>query len=253
MIGFGAIHDPEGRLLDLSRSLLPEISGLFTGLVFAVSTQTVPEYQELNSIRGMAVSEFGEAEGFAQRRKAALQKALELPPDSAYWCLDPDKLFHWYETDRDDLISHIKSVPDGLVLMGRNQAAWDTYPDSWKNTESLVNHLANQVFGTKNWDFYTGELCMDRNTAQMLALKSQKTDVAQLLEWDHLAKINTKLSYRTFAGLTWEDPDRFRAEIKKLGYANWHSQYYDSLKEWQRRIHNLVVGVNYLQQIASQT
>jgi hypothetical protein len=244
MVGFGALHDPEGRLLEISQKYLPEISNLFSGLVIAVSPQTKTEYNDIQGKGNIAFYTCGNVDDFTLRRKTALEKALVQFPDTAYWAFDLDKLLHWYLT--------LPSELEGLVVMGRSQKAWNTYPKSWQDTESIVNYLAVKVFKKDGWDFYSGQFYMDRNMAEIISSHSLEADFSQNMEWIQLAYISSKLNYHAYDGLSWEDPDRFQAEIKNLGYTKWYDQTYDNFNEWQKRIHNLIVAVNYLEKIASK-
>lgn len=65
MLGFGTLHDPEHRLLALSRRFLPEIAIHFSHIIIAVSPQTGLVYHQFNGSGNITFFTFGETGSFA--------------------------------------------------------------------------------------------------------------------------------------------------------------------------------------------
>lgn len=243
MICFCTLHDVEGRMADLTDSRLSQIMPLFEKVVVAITDQSHKRLKPILVKHGVVVVRGG---GFGAGKVAALNEALRYPSNEMLY-LDFDKLLNWQASFPGELKTLSRSRPDGFVVLGRTPKAWNTYPDSWKLTENIVNRLANQVFGKENWDWFTSDFMFTNPVGQKIAQSGLVEGAGIIFNWPRVAQENGfQLSYLACDGLGWEDPDRFAPEIKKMGFDKWKRDYYDGKSEWKKRIKNLNEATVYL-------
>ncbi|HUW21445.1 MAG TPA: hypothetical protein VMW41_02130 [Candidatus Bathyarchaeia archaeon] len=234
MITISTIHDPQGIFLPLIGKVKQDLEVNFCGTVVAYTAETsitvikTLEKFKLNPILGGL---WGEA------RKKALSEALKSTSDFIFVC-DFDKILHWLLTAKSELKTLLKVNPEAdYLILGRSGRTMATYPLSWVKTESITSHLISKILGFPV-DALTAAAILNRRSGEKIARSSCEASWGSCIEWPlivHAAELD--ISYQEAKGLTWEDPDRFRQEIKNCASLNkWQQEKYDSFSEWERRI-----------------
>lgn len=112
-------HDPEGRLLETARRLLPKLSTLFNGMALQASEQTseglLESVQMLDGIT-QRDNEDGGAVRLGKKRRNALDLALSLETSHVLY-VDFDRLLHWFETYPEELRQTLKTIPKNDVTL----------------------------------------------------------------------------------------------------------------------------------------
>ncbi len=236
-------HDPEGRMTDQTYRVFDKLNKIFSQIYIAPTLQTDAKQITFLKQKGVKIIPGGEWARAYNRLLSAFNNSQTTEP---LLITGWDKILHWTEENIKELIVMSKIDPKGLMIAGRTKKAWRSYPKSWTETERLGNVLANRYFRKNNWDWLTGNFIINKRAASYLADQGIQ-EMDQLFIWPKII-INKKLKleYRSFDGFSFEDPDRFTKEIKKLGLRKWKTKNYDSLPEWQKRVDNLRVFIKAL-------
>lgn len=238
MIALSTLHDPEGVFLPLVEKVKDGLRDNFAGAIIAYTKGTTSEL--LNVLKGLGlILVLGGLWG--ESKKAALEKALKTDSQRFFFC-DFDKILHWLLIEKEELRSILAFSPkEDFLIFGRDKKTMATYPASWVETESISSHLVLQVLGL-SMDVDAAVCLLNRKAAEVICKNSIEKSWGVCAEWPILVyKARLKIGYREAKGLTWEDPDRFGKEIKKMGgLSRWQRLNYDSLVEWDKRISSLV-------------
>lgn len=246
MICCSTLHDPEGRMCQLAKERLVGVMSLFSGLVVAKTEESHKDYErifpqnKLISIKGGS---------YADGRRETMRVASGTNEEQIA-NIEFDKLLHWIKINPSELKKISSLKPKGFLILGRSKQVWETYPRSWKDTEGIVNLLANKRYRKRDWDWFAGPAIMSKQVAKLLVEKSTEDSWAVIFDYvDLVVKNKFKLEYQTCEGSVWEDPDRFQGEIKRLGKAKWERENYDGLKEWSKRVSILYQMANYFSKV----
>lgn len=242
------LHDPEGRYSPLVSKYKYFLKKQFSGTVIAYTSGT--DNKLVSSLKTLGFSlivsgDYGEA------RVGVLKKALKSESEYFFFC-DFDKILHWIKVERSELKDLLKDKPKkDFVSFGRSESVFNTYPDSWQKPESITNYLVSRILGF-NIDVCTSVCVLNIEAAEIVVKLSKEKDWGSCVEWPLLVyKAGLSIGCQEFAGLTWEDPDRFEKEIEKFGgLEKWKKLNYSSKDEWERRTRSLLQQARVIKKLS---
>lgn len=237
MLIITTLHDPEGKMLPLIVKYFLKLKNI-SGKVVIACTNDVPS-KLINRLKELNF-EIVVGGGYGEGRREALKVALKKDVDNEiFFCCDFDKILHWLKVEPGEFenLFGTEKISD-FMLLGRSKKVFNTYPNSWKDTEGAVNNIFSKKIG-KRVDTMCGTYIFNRKCAEVIVRIAKEKSWGAAIEWPVLIlKDHLKLRYKNARGLTWEDPDRNEKEIEKLGYRNWLELYFDGTKEWKKRFNN---------------
>ncbi|MFC1726998.1 hypothetical protein ACFL0Y_00575 [Patescibacteria group bacterium] len=234
MFILSTLHDPEGRFLPLIKKVREKLVVYPNQIIIAYTKATDKKVIESLKKLGCQLVIGGQ---WGEARKRALEIALQTETDNFFVC-DFDKIFHWLEVAPKELKEILaKPLPQDFLISGRGPKVFSTYPFSWQKTEIITNYLVSKVIGFQV-DVLAATFLFNRRAAKVMLNNSREKSWGACVEWPLLVhQTGLKIGYQEVRGLTWEDPDRFKKEIKKSGgLKKWQTINYDSLEEWEKRI-----------------
>lgn len=234
MITISVVHDPAGRMLPILRKSQHQLKANFTKLIVAYTATTNQDLISLLDRLNFLTILSG---GYSQSKREALKKALKLKEDYFFFC-DFDKILHWLEVALDELkILLNKKLHQNYLILGRGKEVFKTYPKSWQQTEKIINNLLSKILGLRV-DVLSASCIFDREAAKLIVKESVSLNWESAVEWPLIVhQAGLKLGYQEALGLTWEDPDRFKGRINKIGDMSlWKEIDYHSPWEWEKRL-----------------
>ena len=155
--------------------------------------------------------------------------------------IDFDRLLHWiknYQVEFEKIITNTEGFD--FVLIGRTERAHNTHHIALLKTETILNTFYSKILDEeKRLDFLCPNWIMTKTLAERVLSLELYTSTGFYVYWSYVLWMETtKKIYLEVEGQEYETPDRYREEIKKIGYENWLKTL-DTGKEWTRRV-NLV-------------
>jgi len=233
MVLASTIHDPEARLL----SEIFEVSSLRLddeSVVVAYSPQTHSGITELLEDYGYLLVEGGESVVSVYR--AALGRSLQEGPGHVFYC-DLDRLLHWSKTFPMELAeTRKKALAYDFLMVGRTRRAFATHPPTQTLTEEVANLVASKVAGASSvMDFISVCWGLSAPLVECLLSRPEINAHGFFCGWPVATwGMAVRRGYVEVDGLEWETPDRYEAEISRLGYNAWVKSFMSSC-EWERR------------------
>ncbi len=234
------LHEPVFRLKGLISRVLYLIKSTFSNIVICCSKPTADEVVDFLKQEGFIVIK-NDTDASINTYRKAIEGAVRLIRDDKVQkilSLDFDRLLHWAWKYPEELISTIKTSENyDLLHISRTHRALETHPATQQETEGLVNLLASKALGFPNTidiisvcDFFT------KNLAEKILQLKIPTRTGFYCSWPMILWVLAKKKkYNEVEGQEWETPDRYEAEIKKMGYEAWLKQFQTS-EEWARRV-----------------
>jgi hypothetical protein len=228
-----ALHDPEGRFIPLLSKQKGSLLNILGEIYISHTKETDPKL--LSRLGGLGYQLF--AGGlWGESRRQALGEAL-LAKKSSYFFCDFDKILHWVSVASEELRFFLEQEPEeDFLILGRGSRAMATYPLSWQQTEGVVNRLVSRLVG-RQLDVMAAVCRLSAKAGKLIYRSSVEEGWGSCVEWPLIAyKANLSVGYQEAEGLSWEDPDRFQAEIKIAGgLEEWKKVFYDSPQQWEKR------------------
>jgi hypothetical protein len=235
MILISTAHDIDGTFIPLLEQIRPKLSPFCKNSVVACTPATHQDTIKVLKSIGFTVIEGG---SFNQGRILGLKKAMEIDPnETSFFSCCLDKLIHWLEFEENEFHETFNSLsPYGIQLLGRSEKAWSTYPQSWVQTEQIVNRLLSKKMGI-DIDALTGDLIVSRNAAELICAKSVEVHAGACVEWPLMVlQHDMTVGCILVNGLSWEDADRSQSVIEAEGGLElWKEKFYEGIAEWKKR------------------
>lgn len=221
-------HDPEGRMIS-QIPRLKTVMNLFTSTKVAITPATVSGIKQ--QFKKMGVEVLSGSQNPHETKLLLLQAAK-----SNVFCTELDKLLHLQMVAPEEL-EIIASFPvEGFILLGRTKIAFDSYPESWQVYESQANTEIAKLINAPGIDIGVTDFVAAKTTVDLL-----KNQLA-LPGWQCAVEMPATVilaghhfSYKNLDGYSWEDPDRYQAEIAQEGFESWRQRIYDSEDQWKQR------------------
>lgn len=225
-------HNPEGRMSERIHTLEQTIN-LFDVAIVSVTPVSTPDTAERLTALGIKVIPGSVS---PHETQLALLKASCIPVFS----IALDKLLHMQDCFPEELEAVSRISPDGFILFGRTERAFNTCPPSWIENEAIANKAMAELIGIPNIDIAPGVFAADRPSVDLLKEKSPLKSWECLIETPaDIILAGLPFRYVALEGLEWEDPDRYQTEINEEGFEAWKKRLYDLPVEWEKRRNEL--------------
>jgi hypothetical protein len=233
-------HDPDGRLFDQTRRVLPLLRRLFGALSVRATDATTADSLELLAGAG-ALIRLAPTDGYAElgrSRRGGLALGLETGAKTLLFC-DLDRALHWAEFHPREL----EQVRDALgehdfTVLGRTPRAFASHPRTQRDTEAIVNTVFAQVFG-QPWDVTAAARGASRRAAEAIVARCDDDTIGTDVAWPLFVRREGGLSlgYIPTEGLEFETPDRYPAEIAEAGgLGRWLERLDADVGAWALRL-----------------
>lgn len=236
------VHQPDERLLSLAETQLPELAARYAGVTAFCSRSTHATILDLLHRYGVSVHVDGKAsaglDAIGHVRRRALRAGLEAGTTHVQMC-DFDRALHWeahYPQELETVIAEITRYD--LLVLGRTERAWATYPAYQADTEPLFNRVFALVTGL-SWDVGAGSRGFSRRGAEKLLELSREPTIGIDAELPLLLleREGFEVGFRACEGLEFETADRFGAEIEAAGsYDAWEAEMNADPARWVYRL-----------------
>lgn len=229
------LHDPDNLYVPLLENA--DIPQEIEGTVVAVSEETTDRVISMVDNLGFKIVKGG---SYGTARLNSLKSSLNggTDEDEFFFVCDFDKLLHWLEKDREELLKVLNSTPkNDVTVVGRSIRALSTYPETWVETEDIAIRVLAKII-KKKVDFMNGPVILSRQAAQIIADNGIETEVGSCVEFCLLPfQAGMTINSIEIDGLTWEDPDRYTKLIEEFdSFDDWKYDTYHSLYEWRKRV-----------------
>lgn len=225
-------HDPDGRMSNQIQTLGQTVNLFDTATVSVTPNSTLNTTAEFKALRVKVIP--GSVN--PHETQLALLKASRMPVFS----IALDKLLHMQNYFLEELEAVARISPEGFILFGRTERAFNTCPASWTVNEAIANKSMARLLILPEIDIASGVFAADRPSVDLLKGKPP------LRSWECLVEMPADIvlaglpfSYASLEGLEWEDPDRYQKEIQEEGFEAWKARLYDSPEEWEKRENEL--------------
>lgn len=235
-------HDPEGRLYDQTRRVLPHVRGLFGAITLHLTSTTVEHSAALLREAGCDLRQESAAPGgltqLGKPRRAVIARALELGAQHLVFC-DFDRMLHWAEFYPDELAAVLAHITEcDFTVFGRTKRAFASHPRCQRDTEAVIN----TVFATiseRPWDTGAGARSMSRRAATAILAGCADESVGVDCTWPLflLRQNDFRLDYIATEGMEFETPDRYADQVAELGSVHaWNDRLDRDPKQWAMRL-----------------
>ncbi|WP_152549061.1 hypothetical protein [Geomicrobium sp. JCM 19037] len=161
MVLLVTMHDPKGALLTKMQEHGEQLDAYFTEKIATCSDETPYVLQKELQRLGFLVKVIP-AKGAAFARHSLLHLADEHAQSDHFHYCDTDRLLTWLETAKEQLAAVHKTIQENdYTVIGRSEQAFRSHPESWQQTESIVNRLFSKEMGEKYWDVTAGSCGMN--------------------------------------------------------------------------------------------
>lgn len=236
------VHEPDQRLAHLIAAQLPALAARYATLVAFCSRETHPNILDrmrqhgvilrLDDTPSAGIGRMGDV------RRGTLRAGLGAGTSHIHLC-DLDRAIHWVARYPLELDRVIAAIPEyDLLVLGRTERAWATYPGYQADTEPLFNRVFALATGLA-WDVGAGSRGLSRRAAELLLARSREPTVGVDAEWPLLLhrQDGLHLGHYPCEGLEFETVDRFAPEIEAAGgYAAWAAQMDSDPEQWVFRL-----------------
>lgn len=231
-------HDPQLKLRKLITKALPLIERLFSTNIIACTEDTAKALEGAlpkNEFIIVGTPSNKVVDTYILSFKTTLEN---LEPNNKIFYVDFDRLVHWV-LEYPDEVENILQEHSGYdyLHIGRSKRAFDSHPETQKNTETIINRIGSETLGFDDEkDLISVCFIFTKTLCQKVLSLENKTSTGfygtwPLIFWNNALTKN----YIEVEGLEWETPDRFISEIKEIGYSNW-LKHFQSASEWRKRV-----------------
>jgi len=236
-------HDPDGRLHEQIRRVLPVLTQVFDGLAIHASHGTHAPSLDLFAHAGAVIAhglpnEAVERFKLGQARRDSVALTLKLNCDFVLYC-DCDRMLHWAERYPEEL-AHVVARLEGhdFTVLGRTPRAFDSHPRIQRDTEAIVNHVFATVSGHA-WDVTAATRGLSRRAAQAILAGCPDVEVSTDVSWTLFLQNAGGFSFGYIAtdGMEFETADRYQDQVQEAGgLSQWMAQLDADPAKWARRL-----------------
>ncbi len=229
------LHDPPGALrADIAR-WLPRLARVYERVQVACSPPTDRGVRAL-----LAAHDADAGSPPANTRgplyRLALRRALAGDVARVHY-LDFDRALHWIARRPAELADMLtRARRRDALLVGRTPRAHASHHEALVATETVAaDAFAARLALEGRVDFLVPSFVLTRPLAEKFVARSRARDNAMYGEWVALlAGLDVPLAYVECDGLDWETPDRYRADVRRVGLAAWRCAM-STPAEWAMR------------------
>ena len=236
-------HDPQGRLCEQIRLVLPTLVEVFAGLAirasYAANARALSLFTDAGAVVKRAPAErLNEAPKLGAARREAVALALELDTPFVLYC-DGDRVLHWAEWYPGELAQVVARLPENdLTVLGRTERAFHSHPRAQRDTEAIVNHVF-QIISGYGWDVMAAARGLSRSAGEAILDRCFDEEISTDVSWPLClhALGSFSLGYIATEGLEFETPARYKEEIMAVGgYNAWLERRDADPNRWLHRL-----------------
>ena len=236
-------HDPEGRLYEQIRLVLPKLVEVFAGLAVRASHTANARALSLFTDAGALVKRAptersNEAPKLGTARREAVVLALELDTPFVLYC-DGDRVLHWAERYPRELAQVVARLHENdLTVLGRTERAFHSHPRAQRDTEAIVNHVFHVISGY-DWDMMAAARGLSRPASEAILDRCFDEEISVDVSWPLCLQSlgGFSLGYIATEGLEFETPNRYKEEIVAAGgYDAWLERRDADPDRWLHRL-----------------
>lgn len=226
---------PRGEIPRVQKAL-PELKQIYERIIVSLPPATDPEdVRTLEKQFGLLVVV---SPDWSQGRHAAVEKLLETAASHVHYA-DMDRALRWIETQPNELrrIAEVVQTTDCLII-GRTEKAFQTHPQAFRQTESIVNLVFSSLLG-QPVDLGGGSRGFSRQAVQFLIDNSPAGHaIGTDAEWPVLLhRAGFSVDYLAVDGLDWEAPDHYRPQAASAAIQQRVADEYDKdASRWALRV-----------------
>lgn len=229
------IHDPEGLLVDEIRRRMPVLRRLYRSIHVTSSPPTAAR------VRRLLATYDADAGGPRTNARGplyrlALRRALGAGAARVHY-LDFDRALHWAARRPAELAALLaRARRHRALVVGRTPRAHASHHAALVATEARAERAFAARLGLRGRvDFLVPSFVLAPDLVGRFVARSRARDAAMYGEWVALlAGLGVPLAYVECAGLDWETPDRFPAEVRRVGRPAWRAAM-STPAEWAMR------------------
>ena len=236
-------HDPQGRLCEQIRLILPILAEVFEGLAIRAShtanARALSMFIDAGALVKRAPAErLNEALKLGTARREAVALALKLDTPFVMYC-DGDRVLHWAEQYPQELEQVVARLPENdLTVLGRTERAFRSHPHAQRDTEAIVNHVFHIISGY-DWDVMAAARGLSRPAGEAILGQCFDEEISVDVTWPLClhALGGFSLGYIATEGLEFETPARYKEEIIAAGgYEVWLERRDADPNRWLHRL-----------------
>ena len=221
-----------GRL----QQLWPQIQALYDNIIISLPPSlALEDAMVIRSLDGALIHVNGE---WSHGRYMALKLVQETDAGAVHY-VDMDRLLRWLETQPDELRSTIERVKTcECLVIGRTEHAWETHPQSMRQTEAISNSLFSRLLG-QPLDLSAGSKGFSREALDCLMANTQAgRAIGADSEWVVIChRAGLKVESLLVDGLDWEIADRYQETAADAERQQQVRDEYDADAEnWAHRV-----------------
>ncbi len=233
------LHDPDGKFARIKNAekLVEAAASNYPKSVINITKATSAWTKKLVLKRFECIYS---GTGSMGEHMVSLMKHSWTKGDTFHYC-DFDRLLHWQRRYPEELRKTARAVSSskGFIFINRSRRAFESHPETQKDTETIMNMVASAYMG-RRVDIGSGTFGFDRKACRKFSMI--RGDVSELRFLGHfIASVKkSRMPVRCInsEGMEWETPDIHQDEIRRIGYKRWLARF-QSQKEWIRRTENL--------------
>lgn len=249
------LHEPSFRLEKSFEKALSFIQNYNPHIIVSCTSETSSKVIKTLQNEGIS-AKISPNDSQIETYLYAVRSAVNVCEKKSYqniFYVDFDRLLHWINTYPDELLDVMKrSLNYDLLHIGRSERAFETHPETQKDTESIINHIGSKVLGlSKDIDLISVSYIFTRELAKILFNYTYNTSVGFYCTWPVILWTHAKNpNYIKVEGQEWETPDRYPDEVDKQGYDQWLNNF-QSFSEWKKRVRFIDECVRELMKITN--
>ncbi len=235
------VHDPKFRLKSIYYETRHRIQDLFSKRVIVATEATSNQLKEAleNDNYDIIVNGSSMVVDTYTAAINRIVKYIDRDYAQSIFYIDFDRLIHWIKFYPEEINNILEKNYQGYeyIHFGRNYRAFESHPNTQKETEHTINTMVSKILGLKkSYDFMSVCYILSKNLANIVLKLKNSTSTGFYGVWPMIFWLSaSNKKYIEVDGLEWETPDRFIEEIENLGNELWLERF-QSEKEWKKRM-----------------
>jgi hypothetical protein len=190
-------HDPNGKLLEPLREVLPLLNDIFAECCLVITPET--DYDVDWPLWALPQA------GMANARRDVINLGLVHVKDDYYFYCDLDRLIFWASQFPDELRETVRQIEGKeYTVIGRKYMAMQSHPIFQFQTEEIMSKIVKEKAGL-DMDVFAGARGFSYQVAKRISEQSEANHAAQDIEWPMIVKENGGIiRYIEVEGLAYE-------------------------------------------------
>jgi len=234
------LHDPNKRLENLIKKVLPELHNLFLQKIICYTPETnkdIIDLLETNDFKLISSPSMKQIDTYKQVLKNSIH-IIENPLTEKIFYSDFDRFLHWFYSYPNELKEvFLKYNNQEYYHIGRTKRAFAFHPPTQAYTEGIVNKIGSKILEfSEIRDIISVCYIINKRLAEKILTIEHITKTGFYGTWPVLFwKWANSTHYIEVEGLEWETADQYETVIQSEGYQKWLSEF-QSQEEWIKRV-----------------